>query len=333
MLLGEVAGGPLAISGVIPNFLLIEGMATALEEDESRLTLVEQAALMRKMGRLPSMETLSRPWGFVLESSSRAYTAAGAFLRFVGEKKGGATLAAVYREGTLPDDVAAMEAEWHTFLDGVEVPQQGVGAQFKRVFKRASVVERRCVDEVADLWNQARGAASSRQWGDAEVAYRRILSLDDGDDEPLLQLLEVLGHAADGKDVSRVAAELQARGPDAVATSRMAQAQAEAAERAERWGEASASLEQALPLVLGSHAERSVRIQQFLVAQVQQHGVTSPPGAGAKAALRFMVGDGPERARGRSDLLALERAYVAVGDSAEGIGSARCCATCWAASW
>jgi tetratricopeptide (TPR) repeat protein len=313
----ELAGWPFRVpttAWVVPRLLLVEGLAVALEEEGGELTLMERAAVMRRMGRLPPLEVLDAPWGFLLESGPRAYTAAGAFLRFLAQTRGPGVLGRIYRAGTvevLGEPREQLEAAWHAHLDRVPVAPE-VSSDARRVFSAPALLERRCADLAADLWEQGRAAADQGRLDDAEAAWREVLALDVARDGPLRALLEAASRHGDQARAGAVAAEILDRSPDnptrAAVLMELALARA-------RVAEVEAALEgvgQALALAESAAARRPMQALALALEVMRDQGPRSACGTGALGVLRFLFGHGAQRARGRTDLLALERARLSV---------------------
>lgn len=96
---------------------------------------------------------------------------------------------------------------------------------------------------------------------------------------------------------------------------------AEALFRAGEAGAAAGDANAAVTQLTGTADERGARVQAFalavLGAPLEEGDVC---GEAAAAIMRFLAGEGPEKARHRSDLLALERAAVAAPTTAEACG-------------
>ncbi len=144
--------------GLSPYVGIIEGMAVAGDNPSDELTLHEWAAAMRKQGLLPDVRVLLQPSGFYSAPASRAYSAAGSFLRWLGDTRGGDRLRALYREGdfggTYGQSLPELVTDWERFLDGQPLEQSAVNQAFAR-FKQGSLFERPCAREVALLTSRA----------------------------------------------------------------------------------------------------------------------------------------------------------------------------------
>ncbi len=157
-LLGPLGSRPFGVTarlfGLSPHVGVIEGMAVAADDPVDELRLSEWAAAMKKQAMLPDVRTLLEPQGFYSAPASRAYTTAGAFLRWLGETHGSEKLRELYRDGDfervygrpLPDLVT----DWEHFLDTVPLDEQAVNQAFAR-FRRGSLFDRPCAREVARL--------------------------------------------------------------------------------------------------------------------------------------------------------------------------------------
>lgn len=165
--------------GLAPHVGVIEGMAVAADNPVDELTLQDWAAAMKKQALLPDVRTLLEPQGFYSAPSSRAYTTAGAFLRWLQETRGAPKLKDLYRDGdfervygtALPELVT----EWERFLDGVPLEPAAVNQAFAR-FRRGSLFDRPCAREVAKLTAEARERSSDDGPGALEV-YSRCQAL------------------------------------------------------------------------------------------------------------------------------------------------------------
>ena len=315
VVLGELQHNPLRVPtvwGVVPNVLLVEGAATALQEEWGPLTLQQRAALLRRMGHMPALAALATPWGFLLESGPRAYTTAGAFLQYVVQSQGGAQLVAAYQNGSLEglQDLGAMERAWHGALDALEVPAQATGSA-QRAFQVQGIAQGVCSDDKPGLWSAARAAANQGDLDRAEELFRVLAALDPASPEPLLALMAGAAAQGDRRRVFGLAAEMMALEPPAEVRSRVRLAQAQAQARTGAWDEAAEALALAAPDVQEPARARALTVLTPAVGAVLE-GPERGCARGGLAVLQFLWGRGPERAHGRSDLLALDAGAAAV---------------------
>jgi hypothetical protein len=325
VLLGDLTGGPFhvaAVFGVLPHIMIVEGAATALEDGRGELTLSQQAAVMKRMGRLPSLRRLMAPLGFFTESGARAYTAAGSFFQHVMEKHGGDALVRVYQAGSLDllgGSLQEQEQAWHEWLDAVHVPQEAM-ARAQRVFLRGGLGERQCADDAADLRQRARELADEGRLDEAEAAYRTVARLDGQLLPPLLAFLDVAARADDAALLSRLSDEILAAPADRPAQAQVHSTQAEWAVRSGAPDRAILGLEKAREFAEGAAQRRALEILIFAARTAWRFGTDTPCGAAAWGILKFLVGHGPERAHGRIDLLALDGAVRGVPDDTHACG-------------
>jgi hypothetical protein len=125
VLAGTFAKGPLHVAGRLRGFWpdpgLIEGMAVAAASEDDELSPSDWCRAMLELGLLPRLETVFS-LGFLGHSSSRAYTVAGAFVRFVRDTHGKDLVARWYGGESLPtltgQSWATLEAAFRESLQG-----------------------------------------------------------------------------------------------------------------------------------------------------------------------------------------------------------------------
>src|SRR6185312_13692602 len=87
----SLGSGPFQVTtwgGLLPNPAIIEGLATAADDRADELTLAEWAHAMRDLKLAPDLRQLLGPTGFFAAAPARAYTLAGAFLRYLADTYG-----------------------------------------------------------------------------------------------------------------------------------------------------------------------------------------------------------------------------------------------------
>jgi tetratricopeptide (TPR) repeat protein len=157
-LLAPLGAPPFGITatglGLIPHVGIIEGLAVAADNPVDDLSLQEWAAAMKRQAILPDVRRSLGLAGFYEQSGARAYTTAGAFLRWLGDTRGPDTLKALYRDGDFArvygEDLSALATRWEAFLDTVPLEPDAVNQAFAR-FRRGSLFQRPCAREVARL--------------------------------------------------------------------------------------------------------------------------------------------------------------------------------------
>jgi hypothetical protein len=161
VLAAPFGSGPFAVTsrlGAWPNAGIIEGLAVAVDEPVGDLSLHDGAAGMRRKGLLPDVERLLTPLGFYGVASSRAYAAAGSFLRWLGELEGPERLRALYAHGDFQAvygvPASELKARWERFLDGRTLDDVAVNLAFSR-FRGESLFARPCARELAALVDEA----------------------------------------------------------------------------------------------------------------------------------------------------------------------------------
>ena len=189
------------LGGLLANAAIIEGVAVAGDDPVDDLTLHEWAAGMKQQKLLPDMRALMKPTGFYGAPASRAYTAAGSFLRWLGDTHGGEKLRALYKHGDFQAvygrPLDGLATEWETFLGALPLEPSAVNQAFGR-FRQGSLFSRACAREVARLSQEA-GELMASDPDEAVRRYQRCAELQP--DEPGY----VLAHASALKRSGRLA--------------------------------------------------------------------------------------------------------------------------------
>ncbi len=140
--------------GLNPHVGIVEGLAVAADNPIDELSLSEWSAAMKQQSMLPDVRALLEPQGFYGAPASRAYTTAGAFLRWLQDTRGPEKLRDLYRDGDFQrvygTDAGALATGWEAFLDTVPLDPLAVNQAFAR-FRRGSLFDRPCAREVARL--------------------------------------------------------------------------------------------------------------------------------------------------------------------------------------
>jgi tetratricopeptide (TPR) repeat protein len=135
-----------------------------------------------------------------------AYTASGAFVGWVHDRFGSATVRAWYGGASLPrltgSSWAELERDWHTELDRILLPD-AARAQARAYFDHPAVFGRRCPHVVDGC--KARGARllSASDYTGAIEAYQEVLRLDPHDAGARLAIARAQlrsGAVAEGKE-------------------------------------------------------------------------------------------------------------------------------------
>ena len=180
--------GPFRVAGLFAGLLpdpgRIEGVATAASPDENdALTLEEWAAAMQQLRLLPQLSSLFR-LSFFGHNAAQAYTAAGAFVRFLRAEFGAEAIRRWYAGETLAavsnGDLATLEARWHRALAKVELTE-AVLANARARFDRPAFFARRCPRIIDRQAGEANARLGAGDLVGAAAAFRQVLALDPHD--------------------------------------------------------------------------------------------------------------------------------------------------------
>lgn len=183
---GSFGSGPFHVSGplggLLPDPGRIEGFAVAAAPDETdELTEEEWSASMLKLGILPPLSQVFQ-LDFLSLSASKAYTVAGAFVGFLGDRYGKEALRRWYGGASLPEvaggkDLAALDADFRAMLQKIAIPERSL-ATAKARFERPAFFDRRCPRIVDRMLGEATGLLDLGDAVAAERGYREALRLD-----------------------------------------------------------------------------------------------------------------------------------------------------------
>lgn len=190
---GQLGAPPFGVpGGLLPNSPLIEGLAVAFDTDAGGLTLAQWAKGMRQLGLAPDMEALLSTTGFFAAAPSRAYTYAGAFIRYLEQSRGRDAVLALYRTGNLAsiDDPARLVASFEAWLDEVVVDEDEKATALRR-YKRPSVFRRQCAREVSAVTEQAEAFSRKGRPTEALAAWQKACLMEPDDPGLLRGLLRV----------------------------------------------------------------------------------------------------------------------------------------------
>lgn len=209
---GRLPPGPWGVpGGLVPNNPLIEGLAVAFDTEPEELTLAESAKAMRTLGLAPDVGALLSSASFLTAAPARAYTQAGAFIRYLEETNGRDAVLALYRTGKLsalgtPQKLIEGYDAW---LDAVILSPDGEAAALRR-YRRPSVFRRTCAREVSALTDRAASLASSGRLKEAMRTWESACALEPDDPGLIRGMLTVAVQADDRPALSTLTERLLA---------------------------------------------------------------------------------------------------------------------------
>jgi tetratricopeptide (TPR) repeat protein len=167
---------------------LHEGLAVAADWDEERLTPHQWAKAMQVLGVMPSMKRLMGAIGFWTESASRAYMAAGSFVRFLIERYGIERFKTAFPTGNFEKvygrKVDDLIFEWRGFLEGITLSEEDI-SYAKNALVTPPITRRRCPHEIAEILDEAWRRFGERDYRGAAEGFRKAWNLNRSDPNPL----------------------------------------------------------------------------------------------------------------------------------------------------
>ena len=173
--------GPLDLSmtgRVGINMGMVEGIATAADWPVRELSPHQASAALIRMEAAPPIEHIVGASGFWTQSSGRAYTLVGSFVRYLVDAYGIETFKKAYPRGDFESaygkSVGDLIGEWRTVLSEVDLSDRQM-ALARYFYDRPSIFEKVCPRRLAELRRQASQAASAGRVERATQLYREII--------------------------------------------------------------------------------------------------------------------------------------------------------------
>ncbi|MBI4547981.1 MAG: hypothetical protein HY707_08375 [Ignavibacteriae bacterium] len=140
------------------NIALVEGLATAVDDNFGNRTLHEYAAAMKKFGIVKDPGTLIDPTQFALKASTVSYISMGSFCQYLIDHYDIARLKALY-SGTSVSSVYGkayydLIGEWQNFLLQIDVSDEW-HKHVEFYFRRPSIFAKQCARKIANLNEEA----------------------------------------------------------------------------------------------------------------------------------------------------------------------------------
>jgi len=184
---GSFGQGPFKIGGKLgglwPNPGLIEGVAVAASPDDDALTDLEWAHAMLDLGTLPPIDTVFS-FDFLAAPASKAYTLAGAFVRWALGRFGAAMVRAWYGGDAITrltgKSWSDLDAEFRKDAAATVLSPEAV-AYAKAKFERAAIFGRKCPHVVDGIRQHADQCRDAHEVDRAVDLYGQVLSRDPHD--------------------------------------------------------------------------------------------------------------------------------------------------------
>jgi hypothetical protein len=136
------------------NIGLVEGLATAVDNQFGNLTLVEYGAGLKKFGLLKDPRQITNPLRFATHASSISYVGMGSLCRYLLDVYGVERFKAMYggmsAESAYGKSLEALSVEWWDHLDHVPLTPE-VRDHFNYYFARPSIFARVCARSIAAM--------------------------------------------------------------------------------------------------------------------------------------------------------------------------------------
>lgn len=299
----RVLGIPIPVPG------LIEGYAVATDwpgEYDRSITPHQAMRVLQVIGRLPPMDDLLS-LRFLTFSSSNAYTTAGSFLKFLGDRYGQPALHRAYESGgdftaAYGKGLHALVAEWNAYLATVAIPPEAVEVN-REQFARGSVFDRPCPHATALRKDQAYRLLGDGKRDDAIAVMRVVCSDQPSEPRHRLELSDMLdaGSPAERTEAAAILDDLT--GPAAGSTSVQAEALRRLADDAaarQDWDAVWRYIARGLTLAVADDTRRNFLARQYALLYYGPAGdpmryyfYGAPDGANARAIMQVAVAVDP----------------------------------------
>ena len=190
---------------------LHEGIAVAADWDEGKLTPHQWSKAMKLLGVAPPIEKIMGAFGFWTESSSRSYTLAGSFVRFLVDTYGIEKFKQVFPTGNFKKHyrkgLKELVAEWAEFLDSVKLSKSDMAIAEYR-FKRPTIFQKTCAHEVAELEDKAWDEYSRENYAGAIEIFQKICDFDKNNPRLLKGLLYCYYYSKDYDKALQIAEKI-----------------------------------------------------------------------------------------------------------------------------
>ncbi|MFQ6039208.1 MAG: tetratricopeptide repeat protein [Candidatus Poribacteria bacterium] len=171
---------------------LHEGIAVAADWDDGQLTPHQWSKAMYQLKVAPPVEKIMGAFGFWTESSSRSYTLAGSFVRFLVDTYGIEKFKKVFPTGDFKKHYGKglkdLVNEWKDFLKGQKLSSNDMAIAEYR-FKSPGVFEKPCAHRRAELASKAWDYYNKENYSAAINLFERIYNSDTNNPRPLRGIL------------------------------------------------------------------------------------------------------------------------------------------------
>lgn len=170
---------------------LHEGIAVAAAWNTQPLTPHQRSKAMHQLKIAPEIQQIMG-LGFWQEASSRSYTLAGSFVRFLVDTYGMEKFKGVFPTGnfkqTYGKTLDNLVQEWKGFLGNVTLTEHDL-ALAEGQLKHSSIFQKLCAHKIAELSTRARTAYRESNFDAALPLFREIFKLDPDNLPNLLELM------------------------------------------------------------------------------------------------------------------------------------------------
>lgn len=197
----------------VPQMALVEGAAEAFEWDTGQLDSHEWACAMRQAKLAPPLDDILGPDGFYKQSSDKAYTLSGSFIRWLMDTQGPARFERVYRDGDFEGvygvPLPQLVSDWGAFVDALKVPDDAAGLATGR-YNTVAVFYRPCGLDVARTESEAAKRSAAGDRDGAREAYEQVVAWIPKDPQKRLPLLSLAVSGNDLATAERIFADYMA---------------------------------------------------------------------------------------------------------------------------
>lgn len=267
---------PLKLSvqnGIGVNMGLVEGIATAADWPVDDLTPHQASAALRRLEMAPSIRRIVGASGFWTQSSGRAYTLVGSFIRYLVDEYGIEKFKRAYGHGEFEaaygKDVGVLVSEWEAFLDELELSEASMEVA-RYLYRRPSIFGKVCARTTAELRRRARIAAARGDVGEMRRLYEKLLGFAPRNHDYRIEFARRLVRAGDPAASLEIVDRLLEQELPPVQTARLLQLRGDIYWHRDRPSEAGAAYTRCLEEGLPVDFRRLVRAKHVSVEEREE---------------------------------------------------------------